>query len=89
MSDVRFNIDPGPDPRAVAFLEGKGLKRSYRWTSMWQTQHAYGFTLAGVYRLDVLQAAKDLVTQAIAGGQTLQQFRAGFEDSLQRLGFAG
>jgi hypothetical protein len=89
MSDDRFNIDPAPDPRAVAFLEGKGLKRSYRWSSMWQSQHAYGFTLAGVYRLDVLQAAKDLVTQAIAGGQTLDQFRAGFEDSLQSLGFAG
>ncbi|HEY3696526.1 phage minor head protein [Phenylobacterium sp.] len=86
---ARFNLAPGPDPKAVAFLEGKGLKRSWRWPSMWQTEHAFGFTLAGVHRLDVLAAAKDLVTGAVRDGTTLETFRDGFEERLKALGFAG
>jgi len=89
MAEGRFGIDVGPDPRAVAFLEGKGLERSWRWPSMWQEEHAYAFTLAGVHRLDVLAAGRELVTQAIADGQTLEQFRTGFEERLKGLGFAG
>lgn len=89
MPDERFNFSPAPDPHAVAFLEGKGLKRSWRWPSMWQSEHAYAFTLAGVYRLDVLAETKALVTQAIAEGQTLEQFRAALAPKLQSLGFAG
>jgi hypothetical protein len=89
LADERFIFDAAPDPRAVAFLEAKGLKRSWRWPSMWQTEHAYAFTLAGVYRLDVLAETKRLVTAAIAEGQTLDGFKAAFEAKLQGLGFAG
>ncbi len=89
MPASRFNVDPGPDPRAVAYLEAKGLKRSWRWTSMWGEQHAFGFTLAGVYRLDVLAAAHELVTRAVASGETLETFRSAFEERLRALGFAG
>ncbi len=88
MSD-RFNRDPGPDPRAVAYLEAKGLKRSWRWTSMWGNEHAFGFTLAGIHRLDVISAAQDLTTQAVARGETFETFQAGFEERLKALGFAG
>lgn len=89
VEDPRWDLGVGPDPRAVGYLEGKGLQRSWRWASMWHEEHAYAFTLAGVYRLDVLQAAKDLVTRAVAEGQTLEQFRSGFEEGLKGLGFAG
>lgn len=89
MTSDRFAFDAAPDARAVAFLEGKGLRRSWRWPSLWQTEHAYGFTLAGVYRLDVLAETKRLVTEAIAQGQALETFRAGFTEKLQGLGFAG
>ena len=85
----RFNLDPGPDPRAVAYLESKGLQRSWRWTSMFHEQHAFGFTLAGVYRLDVLAAAQELATKAVAGGETFETFRTGFKDRMKALGFDG
>lgn len=85
----RFNTDPGPDPRAVAFLEAKGLKRSWRWPSMWGTEHAFAFTLAGVHRLDVLAAGRQLSTQAVRDGQTLEMFQAAFEERLKSLGFSG
>ncbi|MFN3582606.1 phage minor head protein [Phenylobacterium sp.] len=85
----RWDFDATPDPRAVSYLEGKGLQRSWRWTSMWEAEHAYGFTLAGVHRLDVLQAAHQLVTEAVSKGETLEGFRSAFEGRLQKLGFAG
>lgn len=85
----RFNLDPGPDPRAVAYLESKGLQRSWRWPSIQHEQHAFAFTLAGVYRLDVLLAAKELTTKAVAEGQSFGAFRTAFKDSLNKLGFAG
>ena len=84
-----FPVDPGPDPRAVAFLEAKGLKRSWRWPSLWGTEHAYAFTLAGVYRLDVLAAVHQLVTEAVKNGETLEGFRGRLEERLIALGFAG
>lgn len=85
----RFTIDVGPDPRAVAYLEAKGLERSWRWSSMWAEQHAFAFTLAGVYRLDVLAAAQELATRAVRDGESFETFRKGFEASLNALGFAG
>lgn len=89
MTDDRFAFDAAPDARAVAFLEGKGLKRSWRWPSMWNNEHAYAFTLAGVFRLDVLAETKRLVTEAVAQGQTLETFQAGFRAKMESLGFAG
>lgn len=85
----RFDFDPGPDPRAVAYLEAKGLVRSWRWPSIWREQHAFGFTLAGVHRLDVIAAAKQLTTQAVARGETYEMFQEQFEERLKKLGFAG
>lgn len=84
-----FNLDPGPDPRAVAYLESKGLARSWRWSSMFHEQHAFGYTLAGVYRLDVLEAAKDLAAKAVANGETFETFRTAFKDRMKTLGFDG
>lgn len=56
---------------------------------MFNQQHAFGFTLAGVYRLDVIGAAQELAVKAAAEGQTFQTFRKGFEARLNALGFAG
>lgn len=85
----RFAYDPAPDPRAVAFLQAKGLRRSWRWASLWQEQHAHGFTLAGVWRLDVLDAAHQLTTEAIETGETLEAFRSRFRERMKALGFEG
>lgn len=85
----RFNLDIGPDPAAVAFLAGKGVERSWRWPSVWREQHATAFTLAGVWRLDVIAAAQELTTQSVAAGETYEMFQAGFAERLAKLGFAG
>lgn len=85
----RFGVDPGPDPRAVSYLEAKGLQRSHRWSSLWREQHAYGFTLAGVWRLDVLDAAQKLVTDAVRAGETYETFKGKFVDRMKALGFDG
>lgn len=85
----RFNLDVGPDPAAVAFLAGKGVQRSWRWPSLWREQHATAFTLAGVWRLDVIAAAQDLTTRAVEAGETYEMFQAAFTERLGKLGFAG
>lgn len=85
----RFSFDIGPDPAAVAFLAGKGVERSWRWTSLWREQHATAFTLAGVWRLDVIAAAQELTQQAVERGETYETFRDAFRERMSKLGFAG
>lgn len=89
MADSRFDYAPEPDDRAVAYLRAKGLRRSWRWASLWHQEHAFGFTLAGVWRLDVLDAAQRLVTEAVERGETLEGFKKRFRSEMERLGFAG
>ena len=89
MAADRFSLDIGPDPAAVAFLAGKGVERSWRWPTLWREQHSAAFTLAGVWRLDVIAAAQELTTQAVRDGETFAQFQTNFAERLSKLGFAG
>lgn len=87
--DDRFSFEPEPPAKALAYLEAKGLARSWRWPSMWQAEHAFAFTLAGVYRLDVIGAARELMAAAVRDGTTLATFQKDFEARLNALGFEG
>jgi SPP1 gp7 family putative phage head morphogenesis protein len=84
-----FRIPAAPDARAVAFLEGKSVQRSWRWPSIWREEHRTAFTLAGVWRADVLSAAHELVTDAVRTGETFESFQGRFEQRMEQLGFAG
>lgn len=85
----RFSFEVAPPAQALAYLEAKGLARSWRWPAMWHEEHATAFTLAGVYRLDVIAAAQRLVTAAVRDGSTLDTFRRAFAGQLKALGFDG
>jgi SPP1 gp7 family putative phage head morphogenesis protein len=89
VADDRWDFGPGPDNRATGFLAAKGVQQSWRWPSMWEDEHAFGFTLAGVYRMDVLAAAQELVVGAVRDGQSLGQFQAAFVQRMAALGFHG
>lgn len=89
MADDRFSVDVEPPASALAFLEAKGLARSWRWPAMWHEEHAFAFTLAGVYRLDVIGAARELAAAAVRDGTTLATFQKDFEARLNALGFEG
>lgn len=85
----RFSYAPGPDQRALDYLAAKGLKRGWRTSSVWRQEHAFGFTLAGIWRLDILDATQKMLVEALERGETLEAFKARYRSRLEALGFAG
>lgn len=81
---------PGKAPAAVRrYLADKGLKPSWDWDEVWQEEHATAFAVAKAMSLNVLATLQDAVTEAIAGGQTFEQFKKRLPDVLAALGWWG
>lgn len=75
--------------KAIAHLQAKGAQVTGPWTEWLDGQHARGFTVANVAKLDVLQDIQDSLAKALKGGQTLQQWKDGLVPELQRKGWWG
>lgn len=86
--DVTYAIGLPPE-KAIAFLESKRAQVTGQWTEWLDGQHARGFTVANVAKLDVLQDIQDSLAKALKGGQTLQQWKDGLVPELQRKGWWG
>ncbi|MCK9549620.1 phage minor head protein [Aquamicrobium sp.] len=79
----------GPPPEAVAYLEGKGFKKSFHWQDTWGEEHAFNYTVAKAMEMDVLQALKDATDRAVTEGVPLAQFTKELTPRLQALGWWG
>lgn len=78
-----------PPEKAIAHLQAKGAQVTGPWTDWLDGQHARGFTVANVAKLDVLQDIQDSLVKALKGGQTIQQWKDGLVPELQRKGWWG
>lgn len=59
-----------PPVQAIAYLRAKKLRISGDWYTVWKEQHLRAFTVANLYKMDLLQDTRDLIDQAIAGRLT-------------------
>ncbi|MEZ5709717.1 MAG: phage minor head protein [Blastomonas sp.] len=67
---------PALQPReAINFFRGKGFAFGFDWRDVWQEEHARAFTVAKAMSRDLLEDIRDAVDAAIAGGETLREFR--------------
>ena len=79
------------EPRdAAEFFERKGwLLPSFRWQDTFREEHARGVAVAGVMKLDVLQAFADELQATINAGGDLRSFSQRMQVLLEKKGFWG
>lgn len=79
----------GPPPEAVAYLDGKGFKKSFHWQDTWGEEHAHAFTVAKAMEMDVLQALREETDRAVKEGVPFEQYAKQLAPRLQALGWWG
>lgn len=76
-----------PPEQAIAHLQAKGAQVTGSWREWLDGQHARAFTVANVAKLEVLQDIQASLKDALAKGQTLQQWQDGLVPTLQQKGW--
>ncbi|WP_165664387.1 phage minor head protein [Metapseudomonas otitidis] len=81
---------PGPVPReALDYLRAKGYEVGFDYRDVWQEEHAIAWTVAKAMRLDILEAIRAAVDEAIQEGLPFREFQGGLQPLLERLGWWG
>lgn len=84
--EARFDLTP---EKALKFFRAKGYITSFAWQDVWQQEHDAAFTVAKMMDVDLLRDVRRAVDQAIANGQTFEQFREQLEPVLADAGWWG
>lgn len=78
-----------PQDAFEQFASRRLLRPSFRWQEVYDAEHARGFAVAGVMRLDVLQLFYDELEAAAARGTSLADFSKAVKARLVQKGFWG
>lgn len=87
MADV--DLKPLPPEEAIAYLQGKGFRFSWRWQEMWHEDHVKAFTVAKAMRIDILKEIREALEKSLQEGTTFETFRKNMEPLLQAKGWWG
>jgi len=85
---INLEVTGKPFTEAVAFLRDKAQAPTAAWHEMIGQYHAKAFTVAGAVKDTLLADFYEGITAAIAKGETLEQFRKRFDDTVARHGWA-
>ncbi len=78
-----------PAAAVAAFTARGDLLPSYAWQDVFQHEHARGLAVAGVSRLDVLQAFQQELALTVKEGRSLRDFAGRIQPRLAAAGFWG
>lgn len=78
-----------PFQEQIAFFRKKLNLPTERWDDIWQSAHDRAFIVAGAQNADLLDDLRKAVDAAIAGGDTLQDFRKNFKGIVKKHGWSG
>lgn len=81
-----FGLEP---KNAVAYLKSKGYAITWNWQEMLDQAHDQAFTVAKAMRLDLLSDIRGALETALQEGQTLKQFIAALQPTLESQGWWG
>ena len=87
-ADVRLGAT---EPRqAVAAFQARGLLRpTFRWTDVWQEEHAVSFMVAGVDQLGVLGTIRQSLAEALGKGTSFRDWASEIRPFMARKGWWG
>ncbi len=81
---------PVPVPKeALDYLRAKGYRVGFDHRDVFQEEHATAWTVAKAMRLDILEAIRAAVDEAIEGGQAFAEFKRDLQPLLEKLGWWG
>ena len=89
MPDFKPSIALAPSDTLAAFDRRTELVQSVRWSELMYADHAFGFTMAKLHRLELLAKVRAAVRTMIAEGGTPKQIMAGLIPELQKAGWWG
>lgn len=90
MPDLSFAMNLPPE-KALEYFRGKenAKDKGWNWQEVWQEEHAKTFTVAKCVKADILQDLRTALDQAMAKGETFEQFRKNLEPTLKAKGWWG
>lgn len=78
-----------PPQAALDWFKAKGIQPGFDYRDVWLEEQANAFTVAKMLNADLLVEVRALVEQALAEGQTYQQFAAAIKPLLVKSGWWG
>lgn len=81
-----FNRTP---EEIVELFRSKGNQISWNWRDTWQEAHSRSFTVAKAVNMNVLEAIRQEVDNALANGTTFRDFQRNLEPVLKKHGWWG
>lgn len=86
--NVRLQLLPAAD--AVAAFQARGqLTQTFAWQELWQEEHARQFTVAKLFRNDLLAEIHKQLGRALTEGKTLKDFKDALIPQLKQAGWWG
>ncbi len=82
------NLNPNAFREQISFLLAKENIPTAGWTDVWKGAHDTGFVVAGAYQAELLSDLRGAVERAITESRSLAQFRAEFDQIVQRHGWS-
>lgn len=86
--DLSYAIGLKPE-EAIRYFEDKGYTIGFNWHDVEARAHATAFTVAGVLKQDVLTDVRNGLSDALANGKTLAEFKKDLIPTLQHKGWMG
>lgn len=82
--------EPGIVPKeSLEWFKRKGIEPGFDYRDVWKEEHGNAFTVAKMLNADLLVEVKAMVIDAIAQGQTFEQFRDVLKPLLVKSGWWG
>lgn len=73
----------------TGYFDRKGSAPAFSWLDVWAEEHAYKFTVAKAVELDVLNAFRSSISDAISTGKGFDSWKPMIEKELTKLGWWG
>ncbi|MCY1705231.1 phage head morphogenesis protein [Pannonibacter sp. SL95] len=78
-----------PPQEVTGYFDGKTNRPAFSWLDVWAEEHAYRFTVAKATELDLLNAFRRTISQALSDGQGIDSWRPLIQAELTKLGWWG